>query len=111
MTDANPSGARKGRSRVPTTPEEREKKLQNMAYDLAEEQLASGKASSQLMTLLIKGGGIREQREMEKLSSENRLLNARIESLESTARLEESIGAALEAFKTYTGESFDDPDD
>lgn len=111
MTDATPSGARKGRGRVPTTPEEREKRLQNMAYDLAEDQLASGKASSQLMTLLIKGGGIREQRELEKLDHENRFLKARIEGLESAVRVEASIEAALEAFKTYTGERSEDPDD
>lgn len=110
--DINSAPSAKKRGRVPTTPEEREKRLQNMAYDLAEDQLASGKASSQLMTLLIKGGGIREQREMEKLENENRLLQARIEGLQSAVRLEESIEAALEAFRTYTGESLDeDPDD
>ena len=110
MTDANPSGARK-RGRVPSSPEEREKRLQNMAYDLAEDQLASGKASSQLMTLLIKGGGIREQKELEEKDAQIRLLNARIEGLESAVRLEASIEEALEAFKTYTGESFGDPDE
>jgi hypothetical protein len=32
------------------------------------------------------------------------LLEARIEGLESAARMEASIEAAMEAFKTYTGE-------
>ncbi len=101
-TDPN-SGAPKRSRRTPTTPEEREKKLQNMAYDLAEEQLEKKTASSQLMTLLIKGGGVREQLEMEKMKTELRLANAKIEQLASQVRLEASIEAAMEAFRSYQG--------
>lgn len=92
------------RGRPATTPEDREMQLQNLAYDLAEEQLRSGKASSQVITMLMKSGSTREQIEIDKLRSEKRLLEARIEGLESAARMEASIEAALEAFKTYTGE-------
>lgn len=104
MAAATPSGTPKRRGRPATSPEEREKQLQNMAYDLAEEQLRTGKASSQLMTLLIKGGGLRETLELERLRNENRLLNARIDGMQSAARLEETLEAALTAFTTYTGE-------
>lgn len=92
------------RGRPATTPEDREMQLQNLAYDLAEEQLRSGKASSQVITMLMKSGSTREQIEIDKLRSEKRLLEARIEGLESAARMEASIEAALEAFKTYTGD-------
>jgi hypothetical protein len=92
------------RGRPATTPEDREMQLQNLAYDLAEEQLRSGKASSQVITMLMKSGSTREQIEIDKLRSEKRLLEARIEGLESAARMEASIEAAMEAFKTYTGE-------
>jgi hypothetical protein len=104
MAAALPSGTPKKRGRPATTPEEREKQLQNKAFDLAEKQLDAGTASSQVISMLIKGGGVREQLELERLRNENRLLNARIEGMEAAIRLEESIEAALEAFKTYTGD-------
>jgi hypothetical protein len=78
--------------------------LQNLAYDLAEKQLREGTASSQLTTQLIKGGGVREQLELERLQNENRLLNARIDGLESAVRLEGLMEEAIDAFRTYTGE-------
>lgn len=101
----------KKRGRPATTPEDREMQLQNLAYDLAEEQLRNGKASSQVITMLMKSGSTREQIELENLRSQNRLLEARIEGLESAARMEASIEAALEAFKTYTGDEPGQDDD
>lgn len=98
----NPSVTPKKRGRPATTPEEREKQLQNKAYDLAEKQLDAGTASSQVISMLIKGGGAREQLEMERLQNENRLLNARIEGLEAAVRIEEKIEAAMEAFSVYS---------
>lgn len=111
MAVADPSGNPKRRGRPATSPEEREKQLQSMAYDVAEEQLRVGKASSQLITLLIKGGGAQGALELEKLRNENRLLNARIDGLHAAEKLEASIEEALLAFKTYTGDFADDPDD
>lgn len=96
--------------RVATTPEEREKQLQALAFDLAERHLEKGTASSQLVTQLLKGGGIREQLELERLRNENRLLNARIDGMEAAARMEASIEEALRAFKSYQGEEVEDPD-
>lgn len=104
MAAAEASGAPRKRGRPATTPEAREKMLQNLAFDLAEKQLRAGTASSQLTTQLIKGGGVREQLEMERLRNENRLLNARIEGLESAVRLEALMEQALDAFKSYTGD-------
>lgn len=114
MADSGSSGSPKRRGRPPkaqTTPEEREKYLQSLAYDEAERLLLEGKASSQLMTMLIKGGGVSGQLELENLRNQNRLLNARIEGMESAARMEASIEAALEAFRSYRPTLSDDPDD
>jgi len=94
----------KKRGRPATTPEDREMQLQNLAYDLAEEQLRTGKASSQVITMLMKSGSMREQIEIDKLRSEKRLLEARIEGLESASRIEASIEEAIAAFQTYTGD-------
>lgn len=111
MAVAAASGAPRKRGRPATTPEAREKMLQNLAFDLAEKQLREGTASSQLTTQLIKGGGVREQLELERLQNENRLLNARIDGLESAVRLEGLMEEAITAFRTYTGETGQDLDD
>jgi hypothetical protein len=73
--DISSAPSARKRGRPATTPEEREKLLQSKAFDLAEKQLDSGNASSQIISMLIKGGGVREQLE------------------------------ALNAFRSYTGES------
>lgn len=104
------SAPSKRRGRAQTTPEEREKYLQNLAFDLAEKQLLAGTASSQVMTQLMKGASAREVLEQDRLRNENRLLNARIEGLESAARLEVLMEDALEAFRSYQGTPSDDGD-
>jgi hypothetical protein len=109
--DINSAPSVRKRGRPATTPEDREKQLQNKAYDLAERQLDAGTASSQVITMLIKGGGVREQLELERLQNENRLLNARIEQLQSAVRLEGLMEEALLAFRSYTGESPEEFDD
>jgi len=104
-----PSARKRGRPA--TTPEEREKQLQNKAYDLAERQLDDGTASSQIITQLLKGGGAREQLELKQKEAEIRLLNARIESLEAASRFEEKLEAAMIAFTIYEGKDEDEFDD
>jgi hypothetical protein len=110
MATSESSGAPKKRGRPATTVEEREQRLQNLAYDVVEKQLRSGDVSSQLLTLLLKGGSRQGALELENLETTNRLLRARIESMESMARMEASIEEAMEAFRTYTGD-YDDHDD
>lgn len=105
MAENDPVTPRKKRGRTATTPEEREKQLQNLAYDLAEKQLINGSASSQVISQLLKGGGSREQLELEKLRHDNDLLVAKIGALETAGRIEEKIEAAIEAFRRYTGDT------
>lgn len=110
MAAAAASGAPRKRGRPATTPEDREKQLQNKAFDLAEKQLDAGTASSQVISMLIKGGGVREQLERERLQNENRLLNAKIDAMEAAVGIEALLGEALEAFRTYTGDNPQDDD-
>lgn len=105
------SAPSKKRGRAQSTPEEREKYLQNLAFDEAERQLLEHKASSQVITQLMKGGGVRESLELEEKRQQIRLLNARIEGMESAVRMEASIEAALEAFRSYRPTLSDEPDD
>lgn len=83
--------------------EERENQLIAMAVDLAEQQLASGKASSQVITHFLKLGTMREKLEKEKLEMEVKLMEAKKESLEVSKRVEELYAEALAAMKEYQG--------
>lgn len=82
-----------------------------MAVDVAEEQLRSGTASSQVITHFLKLGTSREQLEQEKLRRENILLSARAEAIAAAQRNEELFAKALEAFRAYSGVPKRDDDD
>jgi len=86
-----------------TTPEELEDRMIMKAMRVAEEQMDSGTASSQVITHYLKLGSSRERLEQERLANENIVLKARAEQLESQRHVEELIGEALEAMRTYTG--------
>lgn len=109
--DINSAPSARKRGRPATNPEEREKLLQNKAFDLAEKQLDAGTASSQVISMLIRGGGVREQLELERLRNDNRLLLAKIDVLEAGERLEGLLENAVKAFQTYKGETSDPFDD
>lgn len=85
------------------TPESREKQLIAMATDLAAQQLADGSASSQVITHFLKAGSERERIERERLKTENDLLKAKIEALQSAKHTEELFANAIEAMKRYSG--------
>jgi hypothetical protein len=78
----------------------------SLAHDLAEQQIRSGTASSQVITHFLKLGSTRERLEQQRLEHENELTRVKIESLESQQRMEELYGEAIRAMRTYAG---DDP--
>lgn len=85
-------------------PEARENQLINLAVGLAEKQLIEGTASSQIITHYLKLATTREQLEKEKLKKENKLLEAKTDSLESEKRVEELYNNALNAMRSYQGQ-------
>lgn len=102
----------KSRRRPPaTTPESREMQLIAAAVDLAEQQILSGKASSQVITHYLKLGTTRERLEQERLRHENLLTQAKIDSMASAARVEELYANALAAMRSYAGLGEHDVDD
>lgn len=95
-----------------TTPEGRENQLIAMANDLAERQLREGTASAQVITHYLKLGSTRERLEQERLAAEVELQKAKVQAMAATSRIEELIGDALRAFKSYSGAPEpEDPDD
>lgn len=81
-----------------------------MATDLAERQFMEGTAPTQVIVHYLKLGSSRDRLEREKLKTENDLLKAKIDSLQSAKRLEELYEDAIRAFKSYTGDEDDGED-
>lgn len=87
-----------------TTPEEREQQLTALAYNLVEQRLLDGTATSQETTYFLNLGSAKKNLELEKLRKENLLLDARTEQLGKGDRMEELLDKAVRAFKGYSGE-------
>lgn len=91
------------RRRPATSPEEREMQLANAAYDLAEEQIDNGTASSQVLTHFLKMGSTRERLEQERMRHEVELMEVKKEQLAGQQRIEELFSDAINAFRGYAG--------
>lgn len=90
--------------------EEREDQLFALAYDLAEQQLINGTASSQVITHFLKLGSSREKLEKEILLKQKEQIEAKTDNLRSSAHSEELYSKALEAMSRYSGNRGDDED-
>lgn len=104
----------KKRGRPPAkTRESQENRLISLAVDLAEKQLAEGKASAQVLTHFLRLGTVKATLELEKIKQENLLLAAKTKALESAERIEELYADAIKSMRTYQGLSEDEvePDD
>jgi hypothetical protein len=88
--------------RAATNPDDREKQLINDAYDMAEEQIRNRTASSQVVTHFLKAGSSREGIEKQKLLKDLEVADAKIAQMQQSARLEELLGAAIEAMRSYS---------
>lgn len=98
-------------SRPPaTTVDGREKQMINLAISLAEKQLREGTAATPIIAHYLKLATVREEMERDNLRASNKLLEARVEALASSANTEELTRQAIEAFTTYKPSS-DDGDD
>lgn len=92
------------RRKPATTPEGRENQMVSAAIDLAERQIRSGTASSQVITHFLKLGSTRERLEQQRLEHENELTRVKIEALEGQKRVEELYMEALTAMRSYAGD-------
>lgn len=110
-TRKKPSPTTKAKRPPATTPEGRENQLVSLAVELAERQLSDGTASAQVITHYLKLGSTREKLEQERISKENELLQAKVESMASVKRIEELYETALNAMRSYAGQTMDDLDD
>ena len=104
MARARTNGRNNGHRRSSArTPEAREDELAAHAYDLAEEQIIAGTASSQVITHFLKAGSRRERMEQERMRHEVELMEVKKQQLEGQKRVEELYVSALEAMRSYSG--------
>ena len=98
------------------TPEARENQLISLAYDLVEQRLRNGTATSAETVAILRLGTQKERLERELNEKKIALMEAKTEALQSVKRVEELYGAAIEAMRRYSGASTgmefedDDPD-
>lgn len=91
--------------RRPTiTPEARESRCISLAYDLAEQRLMDGTASSQEVTHFLKLATMKVKLENEKLELEKQLMVAKTEAIQSAKHVEELYADAIKAMRRYKGE-------
>ena len=83
--------------------EERENKLIELSYSHAEEQLASGTASSQVTTHFLKLGSRKAELELENTRLQNKLLEERIASERSSVEINQLFIQVMEALASYQG--------
>ena len=85
--------------------ENRENQLIEKAYRLAEKRLDEETASAQEIVHFLKMGTARAQLEKKKLEAETALLESKKEAVDSTKQSNEVYQEALEAFRSYSGQS------
>lgn len=99
------------RFRPASDPDNREKQLVSLAYDLAEERLRNGSATSQEIVHFLRLGSIRERKELEMIEKKNELMSAKTDALQSAKRIEELYSNAIQAFGMYRGNQSDEDEE
>ena len=95
-----------------STVESRENQIARLAYDLVEKRIRNGTATSQEVVYFLRMGSSQSQLEKQKLESENKLLEAKTDALESQRKIEELYERAIKSMALYQGRGgVDDEDD
>ena len=89
------------RGRPATTPQGRENQIISAAYDLAEQRILNGTASSQEIVHFLRMGSEKEKLERAKLVEENKLLKARTKAMEASTNIEQLLKDGLMALSGY----------
>lgn len=85
------------------TPEGRDNQMIALSYDLVEQRLRDGTATSQETTFFLKLAADREEAKLKKeiMEEQRKLYQAKTESLQSAKRIEELYADAMKAFQSY----------
>lgn len=92
------------------TEEALENAMISEAMKLAYRQLKEGTASSQVITHFLKLGSTKERVEREILERQKDLLTAKTEAINESKVTESLYREAIDAFRTYSGQKYEDDD-
>lgn len=92
-----------------TTAEARQEQMIMLAYDLVQQRLLDGTATSQETTHFLKLASAKERLDLEKAKVEIELAKAKIKTLEEEQNRAQVYEEALKAFRSYQGD--DDEED
>lgn len=101
----NSSSRRKSKPMI--NEENRESHLISLSYDLVEQRLREGTATSQETTHFLKLGSKKARLENEILEEKVKLMEAQIEALKASEGLQELYANALSAMRSYQGQQDD----
>lgn len=94
---------KKSTSRPAMSPEAYENRLINMAYKAVEKRIESGEATAAELVHFLRQGSIREQLELEKMKKENKLLEAKTQSIATQEEIKVLYADAIKSFRRYSG--------
>lgn len=90
-------------SKPARTPDARENQLISLAYDLAEQRLRDGTASSAEVVQLMKWGSKQSRLEQELNETKIELMKAKKQAIESSQRIEDLFEDAMRQLRRYNG--------
>ena len=85
------------------SPEARELQIASQAYDLVEQRIRDGTATSQETTYFLKLSSLSEKLRKEKLAKEIELLEAKTDAIKAVKRMDEVYMDAINAMRLYQG--------
>lgn len=90
--------------------ERREDQLIALAYDLVEQRIRNGTATSQETVEFLRRGSTKARLEKEIMEEQKKYMKAKTEAMESAKRIEAMYSDAMAAFSSYRPSPSDDED-
>lgn len=104
MAKSNNKALENSREFAPAiSPESREAQISSLAYDLVEQRMRDGTATSQETTYFLKLASPNAKRQRVKLDKEIELLEAKTEAIKAAKRMDEVYMEAINAMRIYQG--------
>lgn len=88
--------------------ERREDQLIALAYDLVEQRIRNGTATSQETVEFLRRGSTKARLEKEIMEEQKKYMKAKTEAMESAKRIEAMYSDAMAAFSSYRSSTPDD---
>lgn len=91
--------------------EARDSQMASLAYDLVEQRMRNGTATSQETCYFLKLANPNQKLEKKKLEKQIELLEAKTEQIQAARRMDEVYMEAINAFKLYDGSRDDEEEE